>query len=80
MAIEKAKARAQELAKASGLRLGRVVGVTQSGSNFPSPTPYGEAYGMGGGGYGSAAKSISPNIEPGSQDVVESMTLTFEIK
>lgn len=79
-AIEKAKIRAQELAKASGLQLGRVVGVIQSGSNFPGSTAYAEGYGMGGGGYGGTAKSISPNIEPGSQDVVESMTLTFEIK
>lgn len=79
-AIEKAKIRAEELAKASGIKLGRIVGVSQSGGNFPGPIQYADGYGGGGGGYGGSAKSISPNIEPGSQDVVESMTLIFEIK
>lgn len=79
-AIEKAKARAEELAKASGLKLGRVVSVSQAGSSQPGVMPYYGGYGMGGGGSADMAKSISPNIEPGSQDVTETMVLTFEIK
>lgn len=79
-AIEKAKARAEELAKVSGLSLGRVVSVSQAGTGDSGPMPYYGGYGMGGGGSDAVAKSISPNIEPGSQDVTESMTLTFEVK
>lgn len=77
-AVEKAKVRALELAKASGVKLGRILSVNQSGSNFPQATPYG-AYGMGG-GYGAMGSSASPNVEPGMQDIIESMTLTFELK
>ncbi len=79
-AIEKAKVRAEELAKVSGLSLGRVVSVSQTGAGDSGAVPYYGGYGMGGGGSDSVAKSISPNIEPGSQDVTESMTLTFEVK
>ena len=79
-AIEKAKARAEELAKVSGLSLGRVVSVSQTGTGDSGTLPYYGGYGMGGGGSDAVAKSISPNIEPGSQDVTESMTLTFEVK
>lgn len=76
-AVEKAKARAQELARALGVKIGRILSVTQSGSNTPQPSPY-MGYGMGG-GYGGGS-SASPNVEPGTQDIIESMTLTFELK
>ena len=39
---------------------------------------YSEGYGMG--GMGMDIKSASPNIEPGSQDITENMTVTFEVK
>jgi hypothetical protein len=31
-------------------------------------------------GMGGTAKSVAPDIQPGSQDVTESMTVTFEVK
>lgn len=77
-AIAKAKEKAQELARAAGLKLGRVISVNEAGSTYPQPY-YGAAYGMGG-GMMAEAKSASPNIEPGQQDIVESMTVVFEVK
>jgi uncharacterized protein len=76
-AIEKAKTKATELAKVSGLKLGRVITVSESGQDS-MPMPY-YAGGMGGGG-SDVAKSVSPNVEPGTQDVYETMTLVFELK
>lgn len=75
-AIDNAKAKAADLAKQAGLTLGKVVSISETNSATPVPIPY--AYGMGGGGV--AEKSVAPNIEPGSQDITESMTVTFEVK
>ncbi len=74
-AINKAKQKAQELADQAGLKLGKVVNISDNSTSYPTPLPY--ALGMGGGG---DAKSIAPNIETGSQDITASITMTFEIK
>lgn len=74
-AIGKAKEKAGELAKIAGLRLGKVVNLSESG-NTPGPIPY-YADGFGAGG---AERSIAPKIEPGSQDVTATMTVVFEVK
>lgn len=80
LAIDNAKKKAQELAAEAGLTLGKVVSISESGSYMPGPMPYAydsvQAVGMGGG----MAKSIAPNVEPGSQDVTESMTVVYEVK
>ncbi len=79
-AIEKAKAKAQDLAQAAGLRLGKVVSVSESGMGG-YPTPMYAEYGMGYGGMDSAqVKAAAPNVEPGSQDVIANMTVVFEVK
>lgn len=73
-AISKAKEKAQELAQEAGLKLGKVLSVSESG--VISPIMYADktmSAGMGGG-------EGVPNIEPGNQDVVETMTVTFEVK
>lgn len=78
-AISKAKEKAQELASEAGLKLGKVVSVSESGAGYtPYPMAYygDKAYGIGGG----SAESSVANIEPGNQDVVETMTVTFEVK
>lgn len=78
-AIAKAKVKAQELAKTAGITLGKVVSVSESGSvGYPVPM-YADAAGMGGGGM-SLEKSVSPNIEPGSQDITAQMSVVFEVK
>jgi uncharacterized protein YggE len=77
-AIEKAKEKAQALAQAAGLKLGRVVSISESsGGSMPIPYYDGAYGGIGGGG---AERSVSPNIEPGMQDIIASMTVIFEIR
>jgi len=76
-ALEKAKIKAQELASQAGLKLGRIVSISESGSS-DYPVPYydmarSEANGMGGGG-------VAPSVQTGSQDVTASMTVIFEVK
>lgn len=74
-AIAKAKEKAESMAKAGGFRLGRLLSI-QEGGNYPKPIFMAR-------GIESAAvdeaKSI-PTIEPGSQEVTVSVTLTYEIK
>lgn len=77
-AIEKAKEKAEELAKSAGIRLGKVVSVSES-SGYGYPVPM-YAEGMGGGFALDSVKSASPNIEPGSQDIIAQMTVVFEVK
>ncbi|MBX4186696.1 MAG: SIMPL domain-containing protein [Candidatus Doudnabacteria bacterium] len=75
IAIEKAKQKAADLAAASGLRLGRIVTVSESSSYQPYPMPYAldAAKNQAGG-------ATPPQIESGSQDITATMTLIFEIK
>ncbi|HTL39787.1 MAG TPA: SIMPL domain-containing protein [Methylomirabilota bacterium] len=72
-AIDKAKAQAKELADQAGLKLGKVVSISENSSSTPYPIPY--AADLGGKGGGGPA-----NIQTGTQDVIESITLTFELK
>ena len=74
-AIAAAKAKAQALADAAGVKLGKIVGFSESfGGGNPPPIFYGKdmAMGMGGG-------AASPSVEPGSQDVNVSVTVNYEI-
>ena len=75
-AIVKAKQKAQELAKASGITLGRVVNVSEAGTSG-GPIAYADSYS---GAAPTLEKSVSPNIEPGQQDITATMTVTFEVK
>lgn len=74
-ALEKAKTKAQELASQAGLRLGRIVSISESGSS-DYPVPYYDAARSEAGGMGGAV----PSVETGSQDVTASMTVIFEVK
>lgn len=80
LAIDKAKVKAQDLAQEAGLSLGKVVSIAETNSGFPGPMPYAlnSAPAMAGGM--ADVKSIAPNVEPGSQDISESMTVVFEVK
>jgi uncharacterized protein YggE len=78
-AIADAKQKATDLAKEAGLNLGKVVSVSESSGGYPGPLPYAmdsAPMGMGGG----TAKSIAPSIQPGSQEISEVMTVTFEVR
>src|SRR5581483_11638535 len=75
-AIDDAKNKAKQLAEKAGLSLGKVVSISENSNSMPGPIPY--ATGMGGGVAAPDMKSIAPNVEPGSQDITESMTVTYE--
>jgi uncharacterized protein len=74
-AIQKAKEKAEAVAKAGGFRLGKLVTLYESGESFP------QAYGMGGGAADMAVMKapVVPTIEPGSQKAAVTVTLTYEI-
>lgn len=79
-AIAKAKVKAQELAEAAGIKLGKVVSV-QDGEGYYPPMPlYATDAVMGKGGAVAERSAVAPNIEPGSQEVVQTVTLVFEVK
>ncbi|HVM76887.1 MAG TPA: SIMPL domain-containing protein [Candidatus Paceibacterota bacterium] len=75
-AIAKAKTKAQEMAAASGATLGPVVNIAESGV---IPPPYYDklAYGMGS---ALAANVPTPNIQPGTQDITDTVTITYALQ
>jgi uncharacterized protein YggE len=74
-AIEKAKQQAEEIANAGGFKIGKLLGIDESGIY---PTSY---YGMGGAVMDkSVASAPMPTIEAGSQDVTVNITLRYEIR
>ena len=77
-ALEKAKQKAQELASQAGLKLGKIVSISENSySGYPTPMPYAadSKAGMGGGGSEAAA-----SVQTGSQDITATMTVIFEVK
>ncbi len=74
-AFDKAKAKAKELAKLAGVRLGDVVTFSESYSGQP-PVYFEKAYsslGIGGGG-------AAPDVQSGSQEITISVSVVFEIR
>ncbi len=69
-AIDKAIVNAQQIAKDAGLSLGRIVNVITSAADNPGPM---FARNM------TLAKSTSPQIELGSQEVLATVTVIFKI-
>jgi uncharacterized protein len=66
-AVDDARAKAQTLAAASGLSLGRVTAIVEGGGG-PQPLPFAAA---------DKAMVESTPIEPGTQDVTATVTVTF---
>lgn len=76
-AIDNAKQKAAALAKTAGLSLGKVVSVSEAGApNTFAPTAYSLNSAMG----GAEAKSVAPDVQTGSQEINETMTVVFEVK
>ncbi|MFN7088293.1 MAG: SIMPL domain-containing protein [Candidatus Paceibacteria bacterium] len=71
-AIDQAKAKAKTMAGAAGFRLGKIVSI-QEGVTLPTPIPL-AVYGKGGGEFG------GPAIEPGSQEIVVNVSITYAIR
>ncbi len=77
-AISKAKDKAQDIAKAGGFRLGRLLEISEGGG-YPGPMPvlrFDEKVGYGGG----AEAAPAPVIEPGSHEVRVEVSLRYEIE
>jgi uncharacterized protein len=75
-AIVKAKAKAEDMAKAGGFKLGRLLNI-QDGGFSPYPM-YNESVGLS--AKAAPAAAPTPTIEPGSQDITDTVTLQYEIK
>ena len=70
-AIDNAKKKAEAAAKAAGFRLGRIINYQENPGGFPQPLAY-EAGGRGG--------DLKTSLEPGSNEVIVTVTLSYEIK
>ncbi|MFZ2199614.1 MAG: SIMPL domain-containing protein [Microgenomates group bacterium] len=77
LAIDKAKAKAEELAQLAGMKLGRIVNITE-GQNRPQNYLVREALPMTGGG-AVDAKTATP-VEVGSSEVLVDVTLSYETR
>jgi uncharacterized protein YggE len=75
-AFTKARAKAEAMAKMNGSRIRRVITFSEGGGGYPVPM-YFKAEAMMDGGRGGA---VAPSLEPGSQDVTVSVSVTYEIK
>lgn len=74
-AFEKAKIKAKEMAKLTGVGLGEVVTFSESYGGQP-PIFYEKAYGLGAGMGGGGI----PEVQPGNQEVAVNVSVVFEIK
>ncbi len=74
IAIQKAKAKMKEIAKSSGIKLGKLVGVSEGYNNYPTPM---YAQGMGG---AVMKDSVAPQIQTGQQEVNVTVTLTYQVR
>lgn len=73
LAVEDARRKAEELAAASGMALGRVLAINEGTQVMPYPVPYGRADAQMAGGAG------APPIEPGTNEVVVDVQVTYEL-
>lgn len=77
-AFAKARAKAEEMANEAGVSLGAVVGVSES-NYVPRPYLDSKMYATGMGG-ASMAVAPAPEIQPGTQDITDNVTMVFELK
>lgn len=74
-ALANAKTEASQMASQAGAGLGEVVTVTES-SNVPYPQPGVFAMNATAGG---ATAAIAPTVEPGTQNVTDEVTVTYQL-
>lgn len=75
-AIQKAKARAQEIARAGGFRVGNLLSIDE-GVSYPFYKGLEARDAVGAGG---TAAPANPVIEPGSEEITVTVTLRYEIR
>jgi uncharacterized protein len=74
-AIKQAKANAQNLARESGVNLGKLINVYEGYYN-PEPVVYNSAKAMGG---GVAESAPVPTVQPGQQEIDVTINLTYQV-
>lgn len=74
-AFADARKKAEQMAKAAGVRVGDVITFSESGGNY-YPEPMYRTYGMD---MAMEETAMAPSIEPGSQDVNVTVSVTYEI-
>lgn len=78
-ALDDAKAKAEQLAAASGRRLGRVLTITDNSYyNGPGPIYYAKSEGMGGVAMDTA--TVSTSFSPGETEVTVNVNVVYRIK
>jgi uncharacterized protein YggE len=75
-ALTKAADQAGQMAAQAGASLGEVVNINES-SYIPGPQP---VYAMSAGAGNSLGVPVAPSISPGTQDVTDSVTVTYELQ
>lgn len=73
LAIAEAKAKAEDMAKVSGLSLVKIVNVSEAKNNYPQPF-----YGMG--ITNASEKSATPDIQTGQSEIDLTVSLTYRVK
>lgn len=76
-AIEKARAKAEAVAKAGGFSVGRILSIDEG---YAYPTYDERAYAMDAMSYSKGGATPTPVVEPGSQEIHVTVTMRFEIK
>jgi uncharacterized protein YggE len=75
-AIGKAQAQAEAMASEAGATLGGVVNISEDGV-FPQPV---RVYNMAEGSAAAPMAASTPDIEPGSQDITDNVTITYALR
>lgn len=75
-AFAAAREKAEAMARAAGVRLGSVISFSESFNGAPPYPMYDRAYGLGGGGAG----PFVPSIEPGSNEIIVNVSITYALK
>jgi uncharacterized protein YggE len=82
IAVKEAKQKAEGLARASGITLGKLINVTEDSMDGGYPRPYMalEKSAVGMGGAADAVVASPANIEPGESELQVSVTLSYEVR
>jgi uncharacterized protein YggE len=75
-AIQKARAKAEAITRANGVRLGKLVSIGEFGG--PPPVPYFARQEAAFGGKG--GDIVPPTIEPGQEEIMVNVSLTFALR
>lgn len=76
IAVDKAKQKAEGLAKASGITLGKIINVTEStGYDYPRPIAYAKEMSLSNGDSPEVA-----NVTPGETEISVTVSLSYEIR